>query len=84
MMVLGRILARMFGNDKGLMIVALCWMVAFAATGSRMIYWECPRCGKWFHAKWWASSPFTSKCVHCGLPKWAGADAEGNKRAEDF
>jgi hypothetical protein len=35
----------------------------------------CPRCGKWFFAKWWYHNNFARKCVHCGLPKWADPNA---------
>jgi len=38
----------------------------------RLSQWRCPRCGKWFTAKWWYNKGFFArKCVHCGLPKYA-------------
>jgi hypothetical protein len=74
--LLGSILLRVFGKESGFFVVAICWMAAFVVTGSRMVYWECPRCGKWFHAKWWSSSPFARRCVHCRLSKWAGPSGE--------
>jgi Zn ribbon nucleic-acid-binding protein len=35
--------------------------------------WRCPRCGKWFSAKWWYNKGFLARqCVHCGLQKYQG------------
>ena len=52
-------------------VVALIWMALFAYTGIRVQLWRCPRCGKWFSAKWWYNKGFLARqCVHCGLPKY--------------
>lgn len=48
------------------------WMMAFMIAGRRVGYFPCPRCGKWFFAKWWYRNPFARKCVHCGLIKGRG------------
>ena len=37
---------------------------------SRLDKWCCPRCGNRFFARLY-NNPFTDKCMHCGLPKWA-------------
>src|SRR5262245_55466552 len=54
--------------------VAGVWMAAVIVTSMREQYFPCPRCGKRFFATWWYQNPFARKCVHCGLPKWAGSD----------
>jgi hypothetical protein len=42
---------------------------------SEHTYWLCPRCGDPFHyvVGWLGrlNNPFTRRCVHCGLRKWA-------------
>jgi hypothetical protein len=46
--------------------------VSLLITWIRLSQWRCPRCGKWFTAKWWYNKGFFArKCVHCGLPKYA-------------
>jgi Zn ribbon nucleic-acid-binding protein len=81
-MLLGSTISRVTGNEKGFFVVAICWMAAFVGTSIHMTSWECPRCGKWFHAKWWMNNSFAGKCVHCGLRKWAES-ADDERRAED-
>lgn len=71
MLLLSPVVSRVVGEKNGSFAVFVCWAVAFGVTGSRMIYWKCPRCRKWFHAKWWLSSPFARRCVNCKLRKWA-------------
>lgn len=52
------------------------WMLAFLYTSLRLQAWPCPRCGKWFAAKWWYNKGFLARrCVHCGLPKYSETDA---------
>ena len=60
-------------NDSGIMI-AFCWMVAFAITGFRLSLFRCPRCGQSFFWGSWYTNTFARKCVHCGLPKWARSE----------
>ena len=53
-------------------VVAFFWMGLFAFTGIRAQMCRCPRCGKWFAAKWWYNLGFLARrCVHCGLPKYS-------------
>jgi len=51
--------------------IAGTWMVAVMSTSVWAGTFRCPRCHRWFFAKWWYSNSFARKCVHCGLPKWA-------------
>ena len=61
------------------MVAALAWMIAFTVAGYRRSNFPCPRCCQMFFRVWddrpwrkdWASKPFTRRCVHCALPKWA-------------
>jgi hypothetical protein len=42
----------------------------------RWMSWNCPRCGRRFFHTWIYGNPFSNRCVHCGLMKWAPAFAE--------
>lgn len=52
-------------------VAAFSWMVFYAVASMRCSSFRCPRCGKWFFAKWWYHNGFARRCVHCGLPKYA-------------
>ena len=49
------------------------WMVALVFAWFRLTTFPCPRCGKWFHAKWYHSFTRGRKCIHCGLERNAQA-----------
>jgi hypothetical protein len=66
--------------DILLFFVAAIWVVTGIIAQRRLRYWPCPRCGQPFFASrssvrifslWWFYRPFTNRCVHCRLPKWA-------------
>lgn len=44
-------------------------MVNLIVAHLRWTSWPCPRCGRPFRAKWFYGNAFTSRCLHCGLPK---------------
>ena len=47
--------------------------------GNYAIFWPCPRCRKPFHIDFGRLlDAFSSKCVHCGLPKWSPDDKNPN------
>jgi hypothetical protein len=50
------------------------WMLAMVVAGWRIVLFPCPRCGKWFSSTLLYRNPFTTKCLHCGLEKWAISD----------
>jgi hypothetical protein len=60
--------------DNVVLTIALCWMIAFAIAGLRLSLFRCPRCGRSFFSTSLYTNSFARKCVHCGLPNWAGAD----------
>jgi hypothetical protein len=62
-------------NNIGMMI-ALCWMIAFAILAIRRSLFRCPRCGGAFFSTLWYTNSFARKCVHCGLAKWAVSDKQ--------
>jgi len=63
---------RVFRTNWLVITLSLAWMIGVLATWIRLSQWRCPRCGKWFTAKWWYNKGFLArKCVHCGLPKYA-------------
>src|SRR5271157_3457985 len=67
---------RLFHNITPASVVAIGWMIFFAVAGIRYQTFRCPRCGKWFFAKWWYHNIFTRRCVHCGLPKYASPETD--------
>jgi hypothetical protein len=48
-------------------IIALLWILAFAAAAIRLTLFRCPRCHRLFHSTWWRHNPFSHNCLHCGL-----------------
>ncbi len=68
------LLGNLFRSDAVIPIVAFTWLLAFAVSAARASTWNCPRCGKWYHAKWFGTNPLTDSCLHCRLPKWADSD----------
>lgn len=68
---IGYLAIKLFHTTIPAFAVALVWMALFLVTGLRVQLWRCPRCGKWFSAKWWYNKGFLARrCVHCGLPKY--------------
>ncbi|MBI1741049.1 MAG: hypothetical protein HYR57_09260 [Candidatus Koribacter versatilis] len=62
---------KLFNTFTPAFVTAFLWMALFVYTGARVQLWRCPRCGKWFSAKWWYNKGFLARrCVHCGLPKY--------------
>lgn len=57
----------------------LVWFVVAVAGMSVVVVrhqlWRCPRCGRPFFINMtrWAASPYSRRCRHCGLPKWASS-----------
>jgi hypothetical protein len=67
----GMLSMRVFSTFTPAFVVAIAWMVFFVIAGNLALRFPCPRCGKWFFAKWWYHNNFARRCVHCGLPKYA-------------
>jgi predicted membrane metal-binding protein len=64
-------LEKYFHSDVPMMVIAFSWLFAFLASGWYMNVWICPCCGNPYFKRRWFYNQFTSKCVHCGLKKWA-------------
>jgi hypothetical protein len=62
---------KFFHTDVPAFVFAFGWMAFFLVAGIHLNCWPCPRCGKWFAAKWWYRNPFARRCVHCGLRKYS-------------
>ncbi len=60
----------LFSTFTPAFVVAFVWMAFLAIAGNLVIRFPCPRCGKWFFARWWYYNGFARRCVHCGLPKY--------------
>ena len=71
---------RLFSTFTPAFAVAIAWMIFSVIAGNLALRFPCPRCGKWFFAKWWYHNNFARKCVHCGLPKWADPNAASSQR----
>lgn len=50
---------------------ALVWLAVVFILDIRAMNFICPQCESKFFYKTWFRNRFTSKCLHCGLPKWA-------------
>jgi hypothetical protein len=88
--LLGRALSsRREGSGDTIFLAAFVWMITWAAIGYRKSNFSCPRCGELFFQKFdarpwrmsWQRNPFARRCMHCGLPKWAGQDTEPHAAA---
>ena len=53
-------------------VLAFAWMAFYVGVGSVCSRFACPRWGKALFAKCWYNNGFARRCVHWGLPKWAG------------
>src|SRR5262245_12280900 len=49
-----------------LFVIVPGWFLAYLALFSRVMYWPCPQCGRYFCSKPGVVWPFTSTCLHCG------------------
>ena len=70
------------GSGTPIIVAAFAWMIAFAIVSYQTGNFRCPRCGELFFRTFddriwrrtWVRKPFARRCLHCGLPKWAGDD----------
>jgi hypothetical protein len=74
--VIGVVTIRLFHTSMPFYVAAFSWMIFYAVASLRCTSFRCPRCGKWFFAKWWYHNGFARRCVHCGLPKYAPLTSE--------
>jgi uncharacterized membrane protein len=63
-------------NLAFLLIMALPMLGSIAVAHLRRMLWPCPRCKRAFHVTWFYGSPFSRRCLHCGLPLWAPVPAQ--------
>jgi hypothetical protein len=48
-------------------VLTFVFAAIFLSLSIYVIFWPCPRCGKWFVTKFGAVSwPFLNNCMHCG------------------
>jgi hypothetical protein len=66
---------KVFNSETAALVVLGSWLVFYGVAGIRFQMFRCPRCGRWFFAKWWYHNIFARRCVHCGLPKYADPSA---------
>jgi hypothetical protein len=59
--------------DGAFYIVFGGWMVGVFLASRRPMTFLCPRCRYPFFRTSWYHNPLATKCVHCGLPKWANS-----------
>ena len=72
----------LFHSDRPIVPFAICWMAFGVFANMRFNGFRCPRCGNMFFFqdeqrlvfKIRRGNQFASKCLHCGLPKYAGED----------
>jgi hypothetical protein len=54
--------------DLALIVFAIPYLITYL----KWAHWRCPRCGNFFSGVWWS----TSRCVFCGLRKFASTDQD--------
>lgn len=67
----GWLLSFIFNDSLAHGIIAFGWMGLWMATGQGYAGFRCPRCGSKFFARKGFHNSFSSKCLNCGLPKYA-------------
>jgi hypothetical protein len=80
--ILSRAMGWTRGSGTPIVVAAFAWTIAFGIVGYQTGNFRCPRCGELFFRKFddriwrrtWVQKPFARRCLHCGLPKWAGHD----------
>jgi hypothetical protein len=64
---------KMLRTAKPGFAVAIVWVLLLLSSSLWLLAWPCPRCGKTYIGNWFNGNLFLfRKCVHCGLPKFAG------------
>lgn len=69
--VVGMPLGYLLSSDSAVVVVGGVWMLAGAITHVHAMMWSCPRCGEAYFWRWCGVDAFTSRCLHCKLPKWS-------------
>jgi hypothetical protein len=60
-------------------VVAVCWMIAYAAAGMILASSKCPRCGeRCFQSLFWNAWAF--RCAHCGVRLYWSDDVLAHSR----
>ena len=58
-------------NHKLTNVLGFSWFLLVLVAMGRLQVWHCPRCGERFFMKSFWHNIFTSRCLHCGLEKYA-------------
>lgn len=72
---LSSVLERRFVAGVAVLVPTIIWGAALNRAESRKSLWPCPRCAQPFFRDGIRRNPFTDRCLHCTLPKWAGESA---------
>jgi predicted RNA-binding Zn-ribbon protein involved in translation (DUF1610 family) len=70
-LLFGWLLSFLMNSNLAHCIVAFSWLVLWSVSGRKYSSFCCPRCGKYFFVRQNYSNLFSSKCLNCGLPKYA-------------
>jgi hypothetical protein len=65
------LLLGLVAGSAGFGVAGALWLAFFAVAAWRYQAFKCPRCGKACHHRFPFKDPHTSRCMHCGLPRWA-------------
>src|SRR5579862_9279133 len=58
-------------------IIGATWLISTLVSMVRFASFRCPRCRKRFFSSSFTNNPFATKCMNCGLPKWAVSPEAG-------
>ena len=72
-LAIGVPLNELIGSEIPIYVIALAWMLAFAASVIALNFFKCPSCQRPFFHTWLLGNIVARKCMHCGFPKWAEA-----------
>ena len=74
--IIGLPLSKLCNSETAIYIIAVFWMLFFAASGIYLQIFKCPRCHKNYFFKKRGIirifNIFSRKCLNCGLKKWQG------------
>jgi hypothetical protein len=71
-LVLALLLRPVLGENRAFFVFFILWVLCLVAAANYATFWRCPRCKKPYHIDYGRiANGLSTRCVHCGLPKWS-------------